>query len=77
MSYGEVYPYHPEKIHTSVGHERRESESDGAFRPSFLLKFNPRLVKQKIQIILKERLEKAIYDKDQAPGWAHEIAEAV
>ncbi|RIB03014.1 Tctex-1 family-domain-containing protein, partial [Gigaspora rosea] len=40
-------------------------------------RFNPRLVKQKIQIILKERLEKAIYDKDQAPGWAHEIAEAV
>ncbi|CAG8623931.1 7660_t:CDS:2, partial [Racocetra fulgida] len=34
-------------------------------------------IKQIIQSILKERLEKAIYDKDQAPGWAHEIAEGI
>jgi tctex1 domain-containing protein 2 len=30
-----------------------------------------------IQQTLTERLDQAIYDKDQAPGWAHEIAEEI
>jgi hypothetical protein len=34
-------------------------------------------VKTIIQQTLYERLDQAIYDKDQAPGWAHEIAEEI
>lgn len=30
-----------------------------------------------IQQVVSERLDQAIYDKDQAPGWAHEIAEEI
>jgi hypothetical protein len=30
-----------------------------------------------IQQIVNERLERAIYNKDQAPGWANEIAEEI
>ncbi|CAG8468634.1 10123_t:CDS:2 [Scutellospora calospora] len=78
MSYNDVHSYYPEKIHTLAGgHERRDSDSDVTFRPTYMRKFRAGLVKKTIQDILKERLDKAIYDKDQAPGWAHEIAEAV
>ena len=35
------------------------------------------MVKQIIQQIVNERLEKAMYHKDQAPGWANEIAEEI
>ena len=34
-------------------------------------------MKQIIQQIVSQRLDQAIYDKDQAPGWAHEIAEEI
>jgi len=40
-------------------------------------RFRTPVVKQIIQQIVNERLEKAIYNKDQAPGWANEIAEEI
>jgi hypothetical protein len=30
-----------------------------------------------IQNILQQRLNDALYDKDQAPGWAHEISQEI
>ncbi|CAG8506350.1 4593_t:CDS:2 [Ambispora leptoticha] len=59
---------------------RRPSEDIGggfAIRPSFAKKFNQRVATDIINKILSDRLKDAIYDKDQAPGWAHEIAEEI
>ncbi|CAG8590514.1 1765_t:CDS:2 [Acaulospora colombiana] len=68
----------PEKTQSIVlGHERRSSENDASFRPSLKQKFREPIAKQIITQILNERLEKAIYDKDQAPLWAREIAEEI
>ena len=40
-------------------------------------RFRAPIVRTMIQQTLTERLDQAIYDKDQAPGWAHEIAEEI
>ena len=40
-------------------------------------RFKPSLAKQMIQTILQQRLNDALYDKDQAPGWAHEISQEI
>ncbi|CAG8493927.1 15217_t:CDS:2 [Acaulospora morrowiae] len=78
MSYEDTHSYTNEKPQSMVlGHERRSSENDGGFRPSFKQKFRVPLAKQIITQILNERLERAIYDKDQAPLWAREIAEEI
>ena len=40
-------------------------------------RFTPSVARQFIQNILQQRLNKAIYDKDQAPGWAREISQEI
>jgi hypothetical protein len=43
----------------------------------FYYRFKPAVAKQFIQSILQQRLNDALYDKDQAPGWAHEISQEI
>ncbi|KAG9305218.1 hypothetical protein G9A89_010726 [Geosiphon pyriformis] len=65
---------------TDLDYSRRTSEDVGglfALRPSFLNKFNSRRAHEIIEQILSDRLKDATYDKDQAPGWAHEIADEI
>ncbi|CAG8466645.1 15617_t:CDS:2 [Funneliformis mosseae] len=58
--------------------ERREStDSNFSLRPSYKQKFKPLVAKQIIQNILHQRLNDALYDKDQAPGWAREISQEI
>ncbi|CAB4375013.1 unnamed protein product [Rhizophagus irregularis] len=89
MSY-EIQSTLPEKVQSSVmtEYERRGPEkavmgeqerrgSEPSLRPAFFQKFRAPLVKTIIQQVVSERLDQAIYDKDQAPGWAHEIAEEI
>ncbi|CAH1759969.1 868_t:CDS:2 [Entrophospora sp. SA101] len=64
----------------SMEYEHKDSESDdGAFalRPSFKQKFRAPVAKQIIQSVVQERLNNALYNKDQAPGWAHEISQEI
>ncbi|CAI2162933.1 4356_t:CDS:2 [Funneliformis geosporum] len=58
--------------------ERREStDSNFSLRPSYKQKFKAPVAKQIIQNILHQRLNDALYDKDQAPGWAREISQEI
>ncbi|CAG8489494.1 9677_t:CDS:2 [Funneliformis caledonium] len=57
--------------------ERRGSESDTFRRPSYKEKFHAKKAKQIIQQVVSGKLDQAIYEKDQAPGWANEIAEEI
>ncbi|CAI2170494.1 7936_t:CDS:2 [Funneliformis geosporum] len=60
-----------------LDYERRGSESDTFRRPSYKEKFHTKKAKQIIQQVVSGKLDQAIYDKDQAPGWANEIAEEI
>jgi hypothetical protein len=40
-------------------------------------RFKPSVAKPLIQQVLNQRLKNALYDKDQAPGWAHEISQEI
>ncbi|CAG8480085.1 15189_t:CDS:2 [Cetraspora pellucida] len=54
-----------------AAYERRDSvDSNFSLRPT-------PLVKNMIHTIAYQRLNNALYDKDQAPGWAHEISREI
>ncbi|RIA93480.1 Tctex-1 family-domain-containing protein [Glomus cerebriforme] len=58
--------------------ERRDStDSTFSLRPSYKQKFKTSVAKPIIQNVLNQRLNNALYDKDQAPGWAHEISHEI
>uniref|UniRef100_A0A1D1XIJ9 Tctex1 domain-containing protein 2 n=1 Tax=Anthurium amnicola TaxID=1678845 RepID=A0A1D1XIJ9_9ARAE len=58
--------------------ERRGStDSTFSLRPSYKQKFKTSVVSPIIQDVLDQRLSNALYDKDQAPGWAHEISQEI
>jgi hypothetical protein len=42
-----------------------------------MCRFRVPVVHTMMKQVLNDRLNSAIYDKDQAPGWAHEIAEEI
>ncbi|GBB92418.1 hypothetical protein RclHR1_00200051 [Rhizophagus clarus] len=65
-------------VNSSFELERREStDSNFSLRPSYKQKFKTSVAKPIIHNILNQRLNNALYDKDQAPGWAHEISQEV
>nr|CAG8558141.1 15279_t:CDS:2 [Entrophospora candida] len=62
----------------SMEYEHKGSESGGgAFAPKPSFKQKAPAAKQIIQSIVRERLSNALYNKDQAPGWAHEISQEI
>ncbi|CAH1761846.1 15733_t:CDS:2 [Entrophospora sp. SA101] len=62
----------------SMEYEHKGSESGGgAFAPRPSFKQKAPAAKQIIQSIVRERLSNALYNKDQAPGWAHEISQEI
>ncbi|CAG8486558.1 19612_t:CDS:2 [Cetraspora pellucida] len=65
-------------LQLGAAYERRDSvDSNFSLRPSFKQKFRAPLVKNMIHTIAYQRLNNALYDKDQAPGWAHEISREI
>ncbi|RIA95325.1 Tctex-1 family-domain-containing protein [Glomus cerebriforme] len=77
MSYGEIQNTLPEKVQSSVMVEYERRGSEPSLRPAFFQKFRAPPVKTMIQQIVSKKLDQAIYNKDHAPGWAHEIAEEI
>ncbi|CAB4377625.1 hypothetical protein RhiirA5_368820 [Rhizophagus irregularis] len=68
----------PPLINNGFDLERRGSnDSNFSLRPSYKQKFKPSIARTLIQQILNQRLNNALYDKDQAPGWAHEISHEI
>ncbi|CAG8505650.1 7396_t:CDS:2 [Scutellospora calospora] len=65
-------------LQLGAAYERRDStDSNFSLRPSFKQKFRAPVAKNIIHSIASQRLNNALYDKDQAPGWAHEISQEI
>ncbi|KAF0513787.1 Tctex1 domain-containing protein 2 [Gigaspora margarita] len=68
-----------DSLQFGAAYERRDSVDSTSFslRPSFKQKFRAPMVKNVIRTIASQRLNNALYDKDQAPGWANEISREI